>query len=150
MFSKIIYWFLIAIAVIQFIPIDRTNPPVKPQETFSKILHTPENVQNSLEKACFDCHSNETKYPKYACVAPISWSIKHHINEGREHLNFSVWGTYNKDLKTGMLKNTIAALKDNSMPMPGYMAYHPEANLTAAERKMLIDYFEALLSENKY
>lgn len=149
-FLQIVYWFLIAIALIQFIPIDHTNKAVDQKVNFVHLFKTPENVQEVLTKACYDCHSNETIYPKYAYVAPISWSIKHHVNEGREHLNFSEWGHYNQDLKKSMLENAARSIKDYSMPMPGYVAQHPKANLTKAERVLLVNYFENLLKSGAY
>src|SRR5690606_38573538 len=97
-FKKISFWSLIAIAVIQFIPIDRVNKPVDAKVNFVNVFNTPPAVRKILIKACYDCHSNETVYPDYAYVAPVSWSIKNHISEGREHLNLSEWGNYNEYL----------------------------------------------------
>ncbi len=149
-FKKIVYWSLIIFAIIQFIPVDRTLKPIDQKENFVTIFSTPKNVQQILKKACYDCHSNETVYPKYAYVAPISWSIQHHINEGREHFNFSEWGKFNSDLKKNMLENSVNAVKDYSMPFPGYLAQHPEANLTKSERVLLVNYFEEILKSGKY
>ncbi|HOB24577.1 MAG TPA: heme-binding domain-containing protein [Kaistella sp.] len=149
-FLNIVYWFLIVIALIQFIPVDRTNKPVDHKINFVHVFQTPKNVQEVLKKACYDCHSNETVYPKYAYVAPISWSIKHHINEGREHLNFSEWGNFNQDLKKNMLENASKSVKNYSMPMTAYLPQHPEANLTKAERVLLVNYFEGILKTGKY
>lgn len=138
------------IALIQFIPVDRVNKPVDQKVNFVYVFQTPGNVKEILQKACYDCHSNETTYPDYAYFAPISWSIKNHINEGREHLNFSEWGTFNKDLKKSMLENAAHSIKDYSMPFPAYLSQHPEANLTKAERVLLVNYFEDLLKSGKY
>lgn len=149
-FSNIIYWSLIVIALIQFIPVNRTNKPVEKENDFVRLQQTPPSVQAILKKACYDCHSNETVYPDYAYVAPISWSIKHHVNEAREHLNLSEWGTFNKELKKSMLENSARTLKDYTMPMPGYIAQHPEANLTKAERVLLANYFEEILAAKNY
>lgn len=149
-FQKILYWFLIGIALIQFIPVDRTNKPVDGKVNFINIFQTPKNVQVILKKACYDCHSNETVYPNYAFVAPISWSVKNHINEGREHLNLSEWGNYNQDLKKNMLKNSVQSLKNYSMPMGAYISKHSEANLTREERVLLADYFENILNSGNY
>lgn len=149
-FLNILYWFLIVIALIQFIPVDRTNKPVDKKVNFVDVFKTPSNARAVLKKACYDCHSNETVYPSYAYVAPISWSVKHHINEGREHLNFSEWGTYNRELKEGMLKNAAADLKEKRMPLAGYVAQHPEARLTEAETKLLVNYFESILKSGNY
>lgn len=149
-FSKTVYWFLIVIALIQFIPVDRVNKPVDKKVDFVHVFQTPKNVTAILQKACYDCHSNETVYPDYAYFAPISWSIKNHINEGREHLNFSEWGTFNKDLKKSMLQNAARSMKDYSMPFPAYIAQHPKANLTKAERILLVDYFENLSKSGNF
>ena len=149
-FLNIIYWFLIVIALIQFIPVNRVNKPVDAKADFVKIYNTPKNVTQILKKACYDCHSNETVYPDYAYVAPISWSIKNHVDEGREHLNLSEWGNINKDLKKDMLENSVHSVKDYTMPMPGYISKHPEANLTKAERTLVANYFEQILKTKNY
>ncbi|CAM2777882.1 cytochrome C [Chryseobacterium flavum] len=150
MAKKIIFWSLVAFALIQFIPIDRVNQPVDVKVNFVDSKKTPEKVKALLKNACYDCHSNETVYPKYAFIAPVSWSVKSHINEGREHLNFSVWETYNKDLKENMLSKSIQTVQNKTMPMPGYIVYHKEANLSAAERSLLVQYFEEMLKSKTY
>ncbi len=137
-------------ALIQFIPVNRINKPVDKKVDFVHVYQTPRNVQQILQKSCYDCHSNETVYPKYAYVAPISWTIKNHVNEGREHLNFSEWGTFNKDLKKGMLENSARTVKDYSMPNGGYITQHPAANLTKTERDLLVNYFEGILQSRSY
>lgn len=145
-----IYWFLIIFALIQFIPVDRVNKPVDKKADFVQVYQTPENVREILRNACYDCHSDETVYPKYAFVAPISWSVKNHVNKGRRHLNLSEWTTFNRDLKKSMLENSARSLKDYSMPMGGYIAWHPEANLTKAQRTLLVNYFENILKSGNY
>ena len=149
-FLNILYWFIIAFALIQFIPIDRTNKPVKASEDFVKIYHSPPKIHQMLKNACYDCHSNETVYPNYAYVAPVSWSIKNHVNKGRKFLNFSEWGTFDPYLKKSMLEKSVRSIKDYSMPMPGYIARHPKANLTKAERIILQNYFENILKTGNY
>ncbi len=149
-FLNILYWFLIVIAVIQFIPVDRTNKPVDAKVDFIKINNTPKNVQVVLKKACYDCHSNETRYPNYAYVAPISWSIKNHVNKAKDYLYLSEWGNLNRDLKKNMLEKSVHSVKDYTMPMPGYIAQHPEANLSKAERTLLTNYFESMLETQNY
>lgn len=149
-FKKIVFWTLVAFAIIQFIPIDRVNKPVDHAVNFVEIKNTPEKIQGLIKGACYDCHSNETVYPKYAFIAPISWSVKSHINEGRERLNFSVWGTYNKELKENMLSRAAETVQNKMMPFPGYIVYHKEANLSDAERKLLSNYFEEMLKSKTY
>lgn len=148
--KKIIFWTLVAFALIQFFPIDRTNQPVDTKVNFVDARKSPEKIRTLLKNACYDCHSNETVYPKYAFIAPVSWSVKSHVNEGREHLNFSAWQTYNKDLKENMLTKSIQTIQNKTMPMPGYVVYHKEANLSEAERALLIQYFENMLKNKTY
>ncbi|MGG5209634.1 heme-binding domain-containing protein [Chryseobacterium sp. MIQD13] len=148
--KKVVFWTLVVFAMMQFIPIDRVNKPINKAVNFVDAKKTPEKIKGLLKGACYDCHSNETIYPKYAYVAPVSWSVKSHINEGREHLNFSAWGTYNKELKENMLSKSIQTVQSKTMPMPGYIVYHKEANLTDAERTLLVQYFEEILKAKTY
>ncbi|MBK1895039.1 heme-binding domain-containing protein [Chryseobacterium paridis] len=150
MVKKIVFWSLVVFALIQFVPIDRANKPVDHKVNFVDAKKTPEKISKLIKGACYDCHSNETVYPKYSYIAPVSWSIKSHVNEGREHLNFSIWQTYNSDLKESMLNSIIPTLQSKTMPMPGYIVYHKEANLSEAERKLLINYFEEMLKSKSY
>ena len=146
----ILYWSLIVFALIQFIPVDRTNKPVKKSENFIDLMQTPPEIAELLKNSCYDCHSNETVYPDYAYVAPISWSLKNHINSGRRHLNFSEWGTYNDNLKQSMIRNSSADIIEKRMPLPGYVAQHPDARLSEAQSKLLISYFDGLLKSGNY
>ncbi|MDQ0067093.1 heme-binding domain-containing protein [Chryseobacterium lathyri] len=148
--KKVLFWTLVVFAMMQFISIDKVNKPVNTAVNFVDAKKTPEKIRSLIKGACYDCHSNETVYPKYAYVAPISWSVKSHVNEGREHLNFSVWGTYNKELKESMLSKSIQTVQSKVMPMPGYIVYHKEANLTEAERTLLVQYFEEMLKSKSY
>ncbi len=144
---KILLYVLLGLIVIQFIPVDRVNPPVDSKLNFVEINKTPQDVQQLLKNACYDCHSYETKYPNYAYVAPISWSVKSHVNDGRKHANFSVWGKYSDDLKRDVLQKSIEELDSQEMPLAGYVVYHDEAKLSSADRKKLIDYFDSILKE---
>lgn len=149
-FKKIFLYTLAGFALIQLIPTDKINQPVDRRVNFTDVNKTPGKIAGLLKGACYDCHSNETVYPDYAYIAPVSWSVKSHVNEGREHMNLSVWNTYNKDLKESMLTQSIQTLRNRSMPMPGYIVYHREANLSDAERALLVQYFEGLLESKSY
>ncbi|RZJ48163.1 MAG: cytochrome C [Chryseobacterium sp.] len=149
-FKKVVFWIFVSFAIIQFIPVDKTNQPINKSINFIDVKKPSPKVVALLRNACYDCHSNETVYPKYAYIAPFSWSVKDHINEGREHLNFSIWKSYNKELKESMLNKAIQTLQDKSMPLPAYIVYHDEANLSDAERTVLIKYFEEILKSKSY
>lgn len=149
-FKKIVFWCLVGFAMIQFIPVDKVNKPVEQSKNFIKVENAPKEVVTLLKNACYDCHSDETVYPKYAYVAPFSWSIKSHVNDGRKYLNFSVWETYNQDLKHKMLTRAIEMVDNKVMPMPAYIIYHEKANLSTNERKLLNVYFQEVLDSKKY
>ncbi|MCY0976284.1 heme-binding domain-containing protein [Chryseobacterium wangxinyae] len=149
-FKKVVFWIFVSFAIIQFIPVDKTNQPINKSVNFIDVKKSPPKVAALLKNACYDCHSNETVYPKYAYIAPFSWSVKDHINEGREHLNFSVWSSYNKELKESMLKKTVQTLENKSMPLPAYIIYHEDANLSDADRKVLVKYFEEIIETKSY
>ena len=149
-FKKILFWSLVGFALIQFVPTDKVNKPVDHKMNFVEVNKTPDKIAKLIKGACYDCHSNETVYPKYAYVAPVSWSVKSHVNEGREHMNLSVWKTYTPELKESMLNKSVQTLQNKTMPMPGYIVYHKEANLSDAERVLLVQYFEELLNSKSY
>lgn len=142
--KKIIFWIAAVFLGIQLIPVDRENKAVNRKDNFVDIYKTPKDIKVILKNACYDCHSNETEYPNYAYVAPISWAVKDHINEGRRYLNFSEWGSYNNDLRKNAVEKTISSVRDLQMPLPSYIGYHPKANLTTRQRKAVEDYFQNL------
>lgn len=149
MLKKIITYGLAAFFAIQFIPMSRTNKPVKTSENLADLHEVPVKTMPVLKKACYDCHSNETKYPSYAYIAPFSWSLKSHVNNGRRYMNMSEWANYNNDQKKGILEKSIKTVELGTMPLPAYTAWHPEANLTDAEKLMLINYFQSVQKAEK-
>jgi len=133
---KIIAATAIAVAVgIQFIPYgkDHTNPPVMSEPQWDS-----PRTQDLFNRACADCHSNETKYPWYSNIAPVSWLVMHDIEEGREHFNVSMWGIQKKNEGEDAAKE----VRGGEMPMWIYTIPHPEARLTDSEKKELISGLE--------
>lgn len=127
--------------LIQLIPYGRnhTNPPVTGEPTWD-VPHTRELAK----RACFDCHSNETVYPWYSNVAPVSWLVWNDIEEGRGYLNFSEWETGSKRAQLAG-KQTAEEIFSGRMPPPIYLLQHPEARLTEAEKQELINGFRESL-----
>lgn len=103
------------------------NPPV----TYTIKWDSPE-TEKLAKAACFDCHSNETRYPWYSNIAPVSWLVNHDINEGRRKMNFST----NTHLFSDEMETQI---EKGEMPKSVYLPLHPEANLTPEQKKQLID-----------
>ncbi len=118
--------------LIQFVPYgkEHSNPPV---------LSTPEwdspDTEKLFMRACGDCHSNETKWPWYSKIAPISWLVTYDVMEGREHFNVSMWGIQKKNDGD----EAAEELREGEMPPFVYLLAHPEARLSEDEKKRLID-----------
>ncbi|MBC6368861.1 heme-binding domain-containing protein [Algoriphagus sp. AK58] len=102
-------------------------------------------VAGILKSACYDCHSNETKYPWYSYVAPVSWLVAKDIREGREELNFSTWQQYDMMEKLEKLDDIAIEVGEGEMPMKIYTYIHSEAKLTDAQRQLIITWTEATM-----
>ncbi|WP_321314288.1 heme-binding domain-containing protein [Halarcobacter sp.] len=126
---------LIIFIAMQFITIDKTNEAT-PKELEMKM---PENIYNLVKTACYDCHSNEVKWPWYSNIAPFSWAINTHVKDGRKALNFSEWENYPKEEKEKKIKE-IFRTAYAAMPLRSYLWVHKEADLTMEQRKMIRDW----------
>ena len=116
---------------IQFVPLDTTNPPIVEE------IEVPAAVAEVLRESCYDCHSNETKWPWYSRVAPVSWLIAHDVAEAREHLNFSDWGRVGSDEQFELIEEIWEEVEEEEMPLWFYLPLHPEARLGDDERQIL-------------
>ena len=135
--------------IIQFIPAPpKTNPQSDPARAFSAVMKPPAAVQNIFHRACFDCHSNETIWPWYANIAPVSWPVRKHVEDGRKHINFSEW------LKPGEpsfsnwsdLEAICKAVREKTMPLPYYDWLHPQAKLSAEDRQTVCQWVDAAIT----
>ncbi len=144
MIKKIIFGVIAVLLLIQFIRIDKTNPPVDASQDFIQLTNAPAEVAQIMKDACYDCHSHETAYPWYTNVAPVSWWVKNHINDGRRHLNFSVWGTYEPKKADHKLEECYEEVEEGNMPMDSYTWAHAEARLTDTQREQLVSWFKSL------
>ena len=117
-----------SLVVAQLIPYgrDHANPPVVAEPAW---VHPA--TRQLAQRACFDCHSNETRWPWYAQVAPISWWLQREVEQGRRALNLSEWTA------TASAHRAGETVMDGEMPPRSYLADHPEAQLTEAERDEL-------------
>lgn len=133
---------IVVFLLLQLVPYgrDHTNPPVLSEPTWD----SPETRALAV-RACFDCHSNETVWPWYSNIAPVSWLVQRDVNEGREKLNFSEWRAYveneegkgeEKEYEWDDIEEVI---RSGEMPLPIYLLQHPEAKLSTAEKEKLIE-----------
>lgn len=117
---------------IQFIPVDRSNPPPVSSVT------APPKVLEILHRACFDCHSHRTRWPWYSRVAPVSWLVAHHVAEARGDLDFDEWPLLDFEGQDLALRDIETELVKGKMPPGYYKLFHPPARLTAAEVDVLL------------
>ena len=129
--------------VAQLIPMTRANPPVDPAQAIFARMTVPPEVAGILTRACQDCHSNQTVWPWYSRIAPVSWLTIHDVNEGRGELNFSEWGRYSARRQDRQLKEICEQVERGKMPMPIYTVMHPQAKLTASDQKAVCEWIGA-------
>lgn len=142
--------FIFILLMIQSIQIDKTIEPVNPATDFISATSANTEVARLLKTTCYDCHSNQPTYPWYTNIAPVSWWIKHHINEGSHHLNFSIWGTYSDKRKNHKLEECIEMIEEGEMPMYSYTVMHKEAKLSDSQKLQLVQFFKALKAKTDF
>lgn len=147
--KKVLVVILVAFIMIQFFPIDKTNPPLNPGMDFLKIKKTPPEIAKIINTSCYDCHSHETRYPWYSSIAPSSWFLKNHIDEGRKHLNFSIFSTYEPKRQAHKLQECIEMIEKDEMPLESYIVGHSDAKLTPEQKQALINYFKKVKEETE-
>jgi len=135
---------LIALVIIQFVSIDKENPPVDVSQDFVTLHNPPASVLQNLKSACYDCHSHETAYPWYTNIQPVAWWIKGHIKEGVKKLNFSIWYSYSDKKKAHKIEECIEKIEERHMPLKSYTWTHSDAKLDDNERAELIQWFKSL------
>lgn len=128
---------LVGMVVIQFInrP-EKINEPVNENDIIT-VLQINADMSSLLKSACYDCHSDQPRYPWYANVAPVNWTIGKHIEEGRDELNFSKWGAYSAKRRDHKLEEMIEEVEAGKMPQPNYVRMHKDAKLSDEQIEML-------------
>ncbi len=138
MVKKIFLFLLVAFIVIQFFH------PAKNQSTqilASDITHVApmsDSVLDILKVTCFDCHSNNTRYPWYNNIQPVAWWLNNHIEEGKEHLNFSEFGNLPVAKQKKKLNGVAKLIEKDKMPLSSYTLIHKDAILDAHQKEMVI------------
>lgn len=136
--TKILLAIVLLLVIAQFIR-PAKNLSAAPSPNDITALHpTPPEVKTILAKACYDCHSDNTRYPWYNHIQPVGWWLANHVNDGKRHLNFSQFGAYPPKRAANKLKETIELVEKHEMPLASYTLIHGDARLTDAERAALI------------
>lgn len=134
---------LIALVTDRFLGPVRSNPPVDAAQRLEAVAAPPAAVQATLQRACYDCHSNETRWPWYARLPPASWLVARDVNEGRAELNFSAWGGYTAARQARKLQEACEMVERGEMPIGIYVTMHPEARLEAGDVQAICAWAQA-------
>ena len=131
---------LIVFIAIQFIqPAHNTSGQVLPAD-ITKIISVPGNVLHIFKNACYDCHSNNTRYPWYVYIQPMGWMMARHVRNGKDNLNFSNFGSYSQRKKSNKLRAIETSVKEGSMPLSSYAIMHTDAKLSADNKKLITEW----------
>lgn len=131
---------IVAFLLLQLTNPARTNPAAPPADALTSANPPPPQITALLQGACYDCHSDQTRWPWYSRVAPVSWLIASDVTDGRQHVNFSEWPHAHPDRAARLWENIRDELDYNEMPPAQYKLMHPAARLTKAQRQELIAY----------
>jgi hypothetical protein len=128
---------LLVVLAIQVMRPARTNPVTDPAGTIAAHVAMPAAVQAIVARACVDCHTNDTRWPWYSGVAPVSWFVIGHVNDGRRVLNFSDWDAHGGRATTPPLEKICREVQSGGMPLSSYLLMHRDARLTAEDISLL-------------
>lgn len=134
MIKKILITVALILIAIQFIPVDRSNPPV------IQDINPPQNVSEILRTSCYDCHSNETVWPWYSYVAPVSFLVSGDVKDGRKRINFSEWNKYDEKKQIKKMNGILEVIQEGEMPLSNYLLMHSEAKMDAAKIQAVKDW----------
>jgi hypothetical protein len=143
LFKKIGLVLLAVLVLLQFVQPARNLGSAAGAEDVSTVVAYTGNVQKILETSCFDCHSNATVYPWYASVQPLGLWLKHHVDEGKEELNFSTFRAYAPKRMAHKLDEVVEMVEEGEMPLASYTLIHQNAVLTAEQKAELLAWAKA-------
>ena len=140
--KKILQVLLIVFIAIQFIQPARNVSGQRLSTDLTKTVAVPDKVLGILQKSCYDCHSNNTKYPWYAGIQPAAWLMASHIKEGKANLNFSEFGAYSNRKQQSKLQAIANSIKDKTMPLWSYSMIHKDTVLSQQNKALLLDWIQ--------
>jgi hypothetical protein len=138
---------VLVVLIIQLIPADLPPAEMEPAGDIIRSGLVGEEVVPLLKTSCYNCHSNETRYPWYAHVAPASWLVAYDVKKGREELNFSTWQEYDLNKMVGKLDDVASEVGEGHMPKSIYTLIHPSAKLSEEQRALIVAWTETAMDE---
>ena len=144
--KKVLLGILVGFILIQLIR-PHKNDSKNDINHISTIMPIPAEVEVILKTSCNDCHSNSTVYPWYSEIAPVSWYLASHVNDGKEHLNLSEWTAYNTYQKEHILNDFEEVLMSHEMPLKSYLLLHKEAEISKEQYNALVAWVQTIEKE---
>lgn len=144
MFRKILFVLIAILLGIQFFRPEKNISSGASADAIQTVFTVPDDVQTVLNKACRDCHSNQSTYPWYFSIQPVAWWIDHHIDEGKSELNFDAFATYSPKKQHHKMEEIVEQVKSEEMPLQSYTWTHRDARLTMEERVVLTNWASLL------
>jgi uncharacterized membrane protein len=144
-YKRIVLIIIVVFVGIQFIPTNRNTSTKLLETDVSKSFYIPKKVQKIFQNSCYDCHSNNTVYPWYNKIQPISFLMENHIKNGKKELNFSNFGAYSKRKQKSKLKGIYNQIRDNEMPLFSYTLIHRNAILSNEDKILIKKWTKQLL-----
>ncbi|ADV51152.1 hypothetical protein Celal_3908 [Cellulophaga algicola DSM 14237] len=135
---------LVVFVGIQFISTERNQSNVVPITDFMLVNNVPNVIKNKLQVSCYDCHSNNTVYPWYNKIQPVTWFLEKHVKEGKAELNFSEWDILSNRRKGSKLRSIIKQLESNKMPLESYIWIHEKAKFSKEDKTTIIKWISQL------
>jgi hypothetical protein len=142
--KKVLLTLLIVLITIQFIqPAHNKDRQVLPTDIL-KLYRVPTDIHAVLKTSCYDCHSNNTNYPWYYNIQPLGWILNKHVNEGKENLNFSEFGSYSERKRANKFRAIGKSINDGTMPLSQYTMMHKDSKLTTDAKTIIINWTEKM------
>jgi hypothetical protein len=140
---------IVVLAAGQAVRPDRTNPPSEPSVSFRADTAISAEIRDAIGRACYDCHSNETRWPWYSAVTPVNFFLADDVQKGRKHVNFSEWGTMKPLKRQRILGDIVDQLSHGDMPPRPYRLMHPSDMLSESETRLVLEWATAGGTQDK-
>lgn len=147
--KKILIVLLFALVVIQFIRPEKNQSAEKTANDIVAMYPPDTETAALLDKSCNDCHTNNTKYPWYSNIQPVAWWLADHVKEGKQHLNFSEFGTYRLRKQYHKMEEVIEQVKEGEMPLNSYTWTHGDARLTTEQKAQITGWAQSVMDSMK-
>jgi cbb3-type cytochrome oxidase cytochrome c subunit len=138
--KRVLIVLLAGFIIIQFFRPEKNKAQGPSKNDISTLYAVPSDVHKILDKACYDCHSNNTRYPWYAEIQPVAWWLDDHVQEGKSGVNYSEFASYGLRKQYHKLEETEEMIKEKHMPLDSYLWLHKDADLTDEERQKLAEW----------